>query len=107
MSEVAAVATMILLPLVSLFFWLRGILRANKGDLAAGLAILLAICSAILLIVPSSAAFNNVGSILIVYGAGTYVASCFAKDNRLFKRREVVLSAVLFVVVGFCGLIVI
>ena len=79
---------MILLPVVSLFFWLRGILRANKGDLVAGLVILLAICSAILLIAPSSAAFNNVGCILIVYGAGTYVTSHFAKDNRLFKRRR-------------------
>jgi hypothetical protein len=107
MSDVAAVATMILLPVVSLFFWVRGIVRANKGDLMAGLGILLGTCSAILLIVPSSAAFTDVGCILIVYGAGTYVASCFARDNRLFKRRELVVSAVLFVVVGFCGLIII
>ncbi len=98
---------MILLPAISLFFWIRGLVRTNLGDIAAGLGILLVTCSAVLFILRSSAAFNGVGAVLILYGAGTYVASRFTSDNRWFKRKDLVLSAILFVVVGFCGLIVV
>jgi len=107
MSQIAAVATIIVLPLISLFFWLRGILRANLSDLVAGLAILLVVSAGVLFVVGQSGAFNYVGCVLIVFGVATYVVSRFVKDTALFKRRELILSAALFVVVGLCGLIVI
>lgn len=107
LSDWSAIGLMILLPVISLFFWIRGLIRTSIGDIVAGLGILLATCTAILLIMDSSAAFNNVGGILIVYGVSTYVASRFVKDTPLFKRRELILSAALFVVVGLCGLVII
>ena len=107
MSDVAAIATIILLPVVSLFFWLRGIVRANMGDLVAGLAILLVVSASVLFVVGQSGAFNYVGCVLIVFGVATYVVSRFVKDTPLFKRRDLILSAVLFVVVGLCGLVII
>ena len=106
MSEICSTAAAILFPVVSLFFWVRGLVRPNMGDLVAGLAILLMISVALLLLSGIPHGFNYVGGILVLFGIGTYVTSRFAQDNPLFKKRELVLSAVLFVVVGVCGLIV-
>lgn len=107
MTHLAPLATMLLLPLVAVFFWVRGLLRARTGDLVAGLAILMVTCLLLTHLTGSSSVFSQMGCILIFFGAVTYGTSFVVKDNPRFKRQDVVLAAVVFAVLGFVGLIII
>jgi hypothetical protein len=105
MHDLATTAAMVLLPTLPLFFWVRGIVRASKSDLAAGLLLLLIVCAGIRRMALSSSVFNVIGCILIVFGLATLGAWAFAPNNPLFKRQDLVLVAILFLVLGFAGLI--
>lgn len=107
MSSIAPVAMMILFPALSLFFWVRGLVRASMGDLVAGLAILLFISAGILIVLRDSWGFDIVGCILIVFGIGTLAARPFAEDKPPFKRRDLIPAGMLFIVAGILGLIVV
>lgn len=105
MSNVFAISGMILFPALSLFFWVRGLVHACMSDLAAGLAILVVTWFVLSWLTWSSAVFSQMGCILIIFGAVTYGTSFVVKDNQLYKRQDVVLAAVVLIVLGFVGLI--
>lgn len=107
MSSIAPVILMILVPALSLFFWVRGLVRASMGDLVAGVAILFFISTSVLIVMRHSGAFNIVGCVLIVFGIGTLAARPFAKDKPPVKRRDLIPAGILFVIFGILGLIVV
>ncbi len=107
MSNVFAISSVILFPAVSLFFWVRGLVRASLGDMVAGLAILLFISTAILIVLRNARGFDIAGGILIAFGVATLGARPFAKDQPPVKRRDLIPAGILFIVVGVLGLIVV
>jgi hypothetical protein len=107
MSNAFAISGMILFPVLSLFFWVRGLVRASIGDMVAGLAILLFISAGILIVLRDSRGFDIAGGILIVFGRATLGARPFAKDQPPVKRRDLIPAGILFIVVGAFGVIVV
>ncbi|HPD29740.1 MAG TPA: hypothetical protein PLL20_07075 [Phycisphaerae bacterium] len=105
MCNIAPVILMIVLPMIGLFFWVRGLMRASIGDAVAGLAILLLISTGILIVLRDSGGFDIVGCILIVFGVGTVATRPFATEKPPFKRRDLIPAGILFVIFGILGLI--
>lgn len=105
MSNIAPVILMVLLPVLSLFFWVRGLMRASIGDALAGLVMLLLISTGILIVLRDSGGFDVVGCILIVFGAGTLATRPFAREKPPFKRRDLIPAGILFVLFGILGLV--
>lgn len=76
-----------------LFFWSRGIVRGSKGDLAAGIVILV-IFSFYSLVGSCDMAGNLFG----LFGVATIVAGRFAKPDCPIQKRNRTAIAALFII---------
>ena len=86
MPEFADELAVILLPVVPLFFWVRGMLKGRRGDLLAGFCIFAA-TSVILLVLPQGS-FARAALPPIVLGAATLALNRFAHPDCPLTRRE-------------------
>jgi hypothetical protein len=99
MNEMAITVVSNLAFLMPLFFWARGIVRGNKGDMAAGLILLFLISFGALVV---SGDFPIAGSFLL-FGITTLIAGSFAKPDCALKRRDRIAIAILFITLGILG----
>ncbi len=82
------------------FFWVRGIVRGNKGDLAAGIVILILISFGARAVASHSGVISQIGGLLFLFGIATLVAGSFAKPDCPIKRKDRIAIAVLFIILG-------
>ena len=96
----------LLVGVVPFFFWIRGIVRGNKGDLRIGL-ILLVVTSLIAVgLAGASGIFSQLGVVFFLLGIATLVAGSFAKADCLIKRQDRIALASLFMIIGLGGALV-
>ena len=76
------------LILAAFFFWGRGMIRARKDDLVAGLVVLIIACWICMIADGSSGSFSQVGGISMLFGFVTLVLSSFAKPDCPLTRQQ-------------------
>lgn len=95
--------TYIILHAVPIFFWARGIIRNNRNDMIAGV-ILLYIVS--LVIFAMMRHIPALASPFICFGAVTYIAGAFAKNNSELKSKNRNAIGIFFIALGLCASII-
>jgi hypothetical protein len=99
-------AVSLLALVMSFYFWIRGIVRGNKGDLIAGV-ILLFVISFGAIVIDHFGVRSVVGALLFLFGVATLVSGSFAKPDCPIKRKDRIIMATMFIVVGiFASLII-
>jgi hypothetical protein len=76
------------LVLAALVFWSRGIVKARKDDLIAGLVVLFVSCWICMIADGSSASFGIIGGITMLFGFVTLVSSSFAKPDCPLTQQQ-------------------
>lgn len=100
-NEKIRTAVVLLALAMSFFFWVRGIVRGNNGDLAAGLVLLIIIVFGAMAVVQGcSCVCLPIGGLLFLFGIATLVTGLFAKPDSLIKRQDRIATAVLFIILG-------
>jgi hypothetical protein len=89
------------------FFWVRGIVRGSKGDLAAGVVLLVVISLGAMMVVGHSGVFSGIGGLLLLFGLATLIAGSFAKPDCPIKRKDRIAVAMLFIILGILGSMII
>ena len=91
----------------SFAFWGRGIIRGRKGDIVAGLAIFVFICVLLLAGSGTSAVFELVGLLLMLFGVVTLITGCFAKPDCPLPRPHRIALGFAAIILGLImGMIV-
>jgi len=85
-ADFADELAVILLPVVPLFFWVRGMIKGRRGDLLAGFCIFVA--TSVVLLVPFHGSFARAALSPIVLGAATLALSRFAHPDCPLTRRD-------------------
>jgi len=107
MIDIGFTAAAIVAIVLPLFFWVRGIVRGSKGDMAAGIVLLLVVSFGAMVVTGHSGVFSQIGGLFFVFGVGTLVAGSFAKVDCPVKRQDRIAIAMLFIVLGIPGLLII
>jgi peptidoglycan/LPS O-acetylase OafA/YrhL len=100
--ETASYILLVLALGAAIFFWGRGIRNGRKSDLIAGPAILLALCVALFAVNGSSAVFEPIGGLLIVFGVATLLLSLLVRPGGAILRRNVIAIGAGAIIAGGC-----
>lgn len=96
MNEKTLIAVWCATLLTPHFFWVRGIVRSNAGDMAAGIVILIVIAFWVCLAGNHSGS-HLFGGILFLFGIVTLIAGSFAKPDCPIPQMIRIFIAILFI----------
>ena len=105
MTVIGFAAAQIVLAVLSLFFWARGIVRGDRDDLLVGVVLLVVVSCATTIAAGHSGVFSQIGGLYFLFGIATYVAGFFARPDGPVKPRDRSALGCLFIVVGMLGLL--
>ncbi len=82
------------------FFWGRGMVRARRDDLVAGISVFAVACLMCFGAAGSSAVFGQVGGLVMLFGFVTLIMSSFAKPECPLTRDQRIQFGIGAIVLG-------
>ena len=86
--------------LISLFFWLRGLLKGSKSDLVLGSLLLLLTTFLAIYVVGHSGVFSPIGGVLLLFGIASLLMQKNAAEKKMMSKNGVIFIGVLLIIIG-------